>query len=152
MTQQGIHNPHRESQIAIMDTFMTQGESLPAFRFADIGDTISGTIQNVTQLDDRAPDGTPKTWANGDPVHVWVFDLDTTGTGTADTCIWVRGNMVKAIRDALATAKLQPSDHPKLTVRYDGNGEPKNKGFHPAKLYKAKAEPAPRAAAQMDDF
>lgn len=148
-TTVAIDTPKRKQNP--MDEFMTQNDSLPAFRFADIGDTVTGAIRNVTKLEDRTPDGTPKTWSNGDPMHVFVFDLDTTGTGAADTCIWVRGNMVKAIRDALAAANLKPADQPQLTVKYSGNGEPTRKGYHPPKLFKAKAEAA-QPAANMDDF
>lgn len=133
------------------DDFMSGGDSLPAFKFADVGDTVKGQVLDVKKLEDRAPDGTPKTWSNGDPMHVWVFELDTDGTGRADTALWVRGNMVTAIKGALAEAGLKPSAKPMLTVKHHALGEAKSKGYAPPKLYRAKAEPAPQRAAVADD-
>ena len=138
-----------------MDDFMSGnggGDKLPAYKFEAIGDTISGVVTDVTKLEDRTPDGTAKTWPNGDPMHVWVFTMDTTGNGTGDTVLWVRGNMVTAIRQALADAGLKPSDRPKLTVKHHAVGEPKSKGYAPPKLYKAKAEASPKPTVELDDF
>lgn len=138
-----------------MDDFMSGaggGDKLPAYKFENIGDTISGVVTDVTKLEDRTPDGTAKTWPNGDPMHVWVFTMDTTGNGTGDTVLWVRGNMVTAIRQALADAGLKPSDRPKLTVKHHAVGEPKSKGYAPPKLYKAKAEASPKPSVELDDF
>ena len=135
-----------------MDDFITGSDSLPAFKFTEVGDTVSGVIRNVTKLEDRAPDGTAKTWSNGDPMHVFVFDLDTTNTGSADVAVWARGNLVKVLREAFTTAGLKPSDNPKVTIKFSELGEPTRKGYHPPKLFKAKAEPAPQPVADMDDF
>ncbi|MGA1038434.1 MAG: hypothetical protein ACO3VQ_11560 [Ilumatobacteraceae bacterium] len=135
-----------------MDDFITGGDSLPAFKFNEVGDTVSGILRNITPLEDRAPDGTPKTWSNGDPMQVFVFDLDTNNTGSADVAVWARGNLVKVLREAFKTAGLKPSENPKVTIKFAELGEAKNKGYHPPKLFKAKVEPAPQPAAAMDDF
>ena len=136
-----------------IDDFISGGASLEAARFPEVGATVTGQIIDGRKLEDRQPDGTVKTWSNGDPMHVWVFDLDTTGDGSADTALWVRGNMLTAIRAALAEAGLKPSDRPKLTVKHHAVGEPKSKGYSPPKLFKAKVEAAPKpAAADLDDF
>lgn len=134
-----------------MDEFMTGGESLEAVKFLNPGDTITGVIRNVTKLEDKTPDGNTKRWDNGDPMHVWVFDLDTTNTGQADKCVWVRGNLVKVLKQALQEANLRPQDNPQVTIKFDKLGEPTRKGFYPPKLYKAKAEPA-KPAVDMADF
>lgn len=135
-----------------LDDFMGGGsQSLPAFKFAAIGDTVSGQILDGTKLEDRRPDGTTVTWDDGSPKFVWVFQLDTTGDGVADTSLWVRGNMVKALKEAMAAAGLKPSDRPKITVKHHELGETR-KGYSPAKLYKAKVEAAPKPAAEIDDF
>ena len=91
------------------------GDSLPAFRFADIGDQVRGQICAVTKLEDRRPDGTPVTWDDGSPKHVWVFNLDTNLDGTADTAIWVRGNLVKVLREAMKEAGQTPAQRPIIT-------------------------------------
>jgi len=83
---------------------------------------------------------------------VFVFDLDTNNTGSADVAVWVRGNLVKVLREALKNAGLKPSDEPKVTIKFAELGEPTRKGYQPPKLFKAKAEPAPKPAAAMDDF
>jgi|DEB0MinimDraft_6_1074348.scaffolds.fasta_scaffold250244_1 hypothetical protein len=140
--------------MSFTDDFMSGGgEKLPAFKFNEIGDTVKGQIIDIDKLEDRRPDGTPNTWDDGSPKHVWVFKLDTSMDGTADTALWVRGNMVTAIRGALADAGLNPSTQPTIiTVKHHELGEPKRKGYHPAKLFKAKAEPGQKPAVDMDDF
>jgi hypothetical protein len=137
-----------------MDDFMSGGggDKLPEYKFETVGDTISGQIIDVTKLEDKTPDGQAKTWPSGDPMHVWVFTLDTTGNGSGDTTLWVRGNMVTAIRQALADAAVKPSDHPKITVKHHAVGEPKNKGYAPPKLFKAKAEAMAKPNVDIDDF
>lgn len=128
-----------------MDDFV-QGATggLPSFRFAAIGDSIRGQVMNVTKLEDRDPDGTIKRWDSGEAKHVWVFDLDTTSDGAADHALWVRGNLVKVLREALTTAGLKPSDQPIIEVKHHAIGEAKSRGYSAPKLYKAKAEPAKR--------
>jgi len=136
-----------------IDDFTSGGTSLPAVKFSEIGDTISGQIVDGRKLEDRAPDGTVKTWSNGDPMHVYVFDLDTDGDGSADHSLWVRGNMVKVLRQALADAGVKPSDNPKITVKFTEYGEPSRKGYSAPKLFKAKAEKVAKpTAADLDDF
>jgi hypothetical protein len=135
-----------------LDDFMGGGgSSVPAFKFDHIGATVSGQILDGTKLEDRRPDGTAVTWDDGSPKHVWVFQLDTTGDGLADTSVWVRGNMVKVLKEAMAEAGLKPSDKPKITLKHHELGEAR-KGYAAPKLYKAKVEPAPAPAAAIDDF
>jgi hypothetical protein len=133
------------------DDFMG-GETLPAFRFADVGDTIRGQLINVTKLEDKSPDGTVKKWADGSPMHVFVFDLDENMDGKADWAVWVRGNMVTAVREAMRTAGLKPSDRPILTIKHTELGEPTKKGYSPPKLFRAKAEAAKPIAQVDNDF
>ena len=136
-----------------IDDFTSGGTSLPAIKFAEVGDTVSGQILDGRKLEDRTPDGTIKTWSNGDPMHVFVFDLDTDGDGSADHSLWVRGNLVKVLRQALADADLRPSDCPKITVKFTEYGEPTRKGYSAPKLFKAKAEKmAKPTVANLDDF
>lgn len=77
---------------------------------------------------------------------VYVFTLDVNGE---EMRLFVRGNMVTAIREA---AGSKSTIGHRLTVKYHDIGEAK-RGFSPAKLFKAKIEwltapaPAPAAAA-----
>lgn len=132
------------------DDFMG-GESLPAFKFANVGDTIRGQVRNVTKLEDRAPDGTAKKWPDGSPMHVFVFELDDNLDGKPEWAVWVRGNMVTAVREALRSAGLKPSDQPIITIKFHELGEPTRKGYAPPKLFKAKAEPGPQGVIVNDD-
>jgi hypothetical protein len=133
------------------DDFMGS-ESLPAFRFANVGDSVKGQLINVTKLEDKTPDGTVKRWADGSPMHVFVFDLDENFDGKPEWAVWVRGNMVTAVREALKAAGLKPSDKPILTIKHTELGEPSKKGYSPPKLFKAKAEPAKNIVQVDDDF
>jgi hypothetical protein len=72
--------------------------------------------------------------------------------GKADWAVWVRGNMVTAVREAMRTAGLKPSDRPILTIKHTELGEPTKKGYSPPKLFKAKAEAAKPIAQVDNDF
>lgn len=128
----------------IDDPFMTS--SAPALKFAEIGETHAITVRKVDQKVDTDLDGEIKTWPNGDPMHVFVFNGESeTGEPVA---LWVRGNMVKAIREATTKAGLPSVINAKVTVRFTALGEDKGKGKKPAKLFAAKVEAAaPPAAA-----
>ncbi len=127
------------------DDFMG-GTSLPAYKFEQVGDTAVGIVDKIDKLHDRDPSGTPKNWPDGNPVWVYVFELRDPTTGEAQA-LWVRSNMVSAIREAVTAAGFKTPVGLLLKVRFDGLGTPKQKGYNPPKLYKVKAEPAPANAA-----
>lgn len=118
-----------------MDDFLTESNSLPAAALKNVGDRVEGTILQTRKLEDRDLDGELRTWPNGDPKHVWVFDLDT---GTEQQALWVRGNMVTAIKDAARGGEVRNLVGAKLTIEHHALGEPKQKGYNPPKLYRAK--------------
>lgn len=130
-----------------MDNFLTESNSLPAVSFREVGDRVEGTITNTRKLEDRDMDGELRTWPNGDPKHVWVFDLDTDDGAHA---LWVRGNMVTAIREAAQKSGVSNMVGARLTVEHHDLGEPSKKGYNPAKLYRAKIEAA--APTSDDDW
>jgi len=133
-----------------MDEFMEStsgGPKLPALKFAKVGDTHTGVVTEVTKLQDKDPTGNVKTYDNGDPRWVFVFTLDTP-TGASN--LWVRGQMVKAIREAAEKASVKTLVGSTLSVRYTGDGEKKSAAFNAPKLYAAKVEPAKNdASAEM---
>ena len=130
------------------DDFLAQGSSLPAVKLASVGDAVTGKVINARKLEDREMDGEIRRWSNGDPKHVWVFDLDVDGVQQS---LWVRGQMVTAIRDAANAAKISSLLGCKLTIKHTALGEPKQKGFNAPKLYKAKLEPG-APAVDADDI
>jgi hypothetical protein len=126
------------------DPFMDGAGNAAAFKFNAIGDEIVGVVTAVKEQNDTKPDGTPVYWPSGDPKKVYVFTLDT---DAGEQALWVRGNMVKAVREAVTTAGLNTVLGAKLTIKHHALGDVVTKGHNPAKLFKAKAEPAPARAA-----
>lgn len=121
------------------DEFLTGGgASLPAVKFTNPGDTAKGVVTEVKKLEDRDPTGTPKTWPDGKPKFVFVFNLDTEDGAQA---LWVRGNMVKAIREAAQAAGVTTMVGSTLAVQFTGLGEATTKGYQPPKLFKAQVKP-----------
>lgn len=133
------------------DAFQSGGDSLPGFKFSEVGDKVQGQITAMRQVEDRDLDGEIRTWPNGDTRMVWVFDLDTTGTGEADTSLWVRGNMYTAIRDALKDAGIATLGA-QIQVSHHALGDPPKKGYHPPKLFTAKAKAGPPLRPPTDAF
>ncbi len=131
------------------------GGGAPVFKFVEIGDTISGVVTKIEQRTDMSPDGVAKTWPDGRPMAVFIFHLDT---DDGERRLFVRGNMVSAIKEAAAGRSTIGKQ---LTVKHHDLGD-KKPGKYPAKLYKAKVEdaparttkpaPAPAAAAGGDDW
>ena len=125
------------------DPFMDGGgSSNPSVSFPDIGASVTGVVTNVDQRDDTKPDGTMKTWPDGKPMAVFIFTLDT---DDGPQSLWVRGNMVTAVREASRAAGLATVIGSQLTVQHHALGE-ERKGFARAKLFRAKFEPAPKVA------
>ena len=120
-----------------MDEFLNSSSSLQAVSFREVGDRAEGVIINTRKLEDRDMDGELRTWPNGDPKHVWVFDIDTVDGQMA---LWVRGNMVTAIREAAQKAQISNMVGAKLTIEHHALGEPAKKGYNAPKLYRAKLE------------
>jgi hypothetical protein len=123
-----------------MDEFMEStagGPKLPALKFVKVGDTHTGVVTEVTKLQDKDPTGTVKTYDNGDPRWVFVFTLETV-IGASN--LWVRGQMVRAVREAAEKAGVSTLVGSTLSVRYTGDGEKKSAAFNAPKLYAAKVD------------
>lgn len=132
------------------DPFMETGSS-EAIKFDTPGQIVAIVVRRVDQKIDTDLDGLPKKWANGDPKYVFVFNGEVDGEPRS---LWVRGNMVKAIREATVKAGLNTVIDTKVTVKFTEFGTPTQKGFSPPKLYAAKVEkvaPAVKAAASYAD-
>lgn len=115
------------------------GGGAPAVKFEAPGDTVTGVVTKVDKKIDTDPEGNIKTWPDGSPMHVFIFTMDVDGE---ERSLWVRGNMVTAVRDAVRAAGLTGPLNTKLTVKHTEVGEPRAKGYRGAKLFKAKCEPA----------
>ena len=125
------------------DPFLGDGGSgAPVLTFDTVGVTHVGVVTAVEQRTDTLPDGTAKTWPDGKPMAVFVFTLDT---ADGERRLFVRGNMVTAIRQAATAAGLKTVVGSELSIQHHDLGE-KKPGKFPAKLYRAKLGPAPAKA------
>jgi hypothetical protein len=120
-----------------MDDFLSSASSKPAVKLAEVGDIITGVVREISKLEDKEINGEIRRWPNGDPKHVYVFNMDINGE---EQSLWVRGQMVTAIREAAAAAGVKNLVGCKLTVKHTALGEIKQKGYNAPKLYKAKVE------------
>ena len=118
----------------------SEGNKYPALSFSSIGDTHEGTVIAVKAKQDADfDDGTPLTWPDGSPKHVYLFEIEQ-ADGEMGT-IWVRGNAVKAIREAVTTAGAKSPVGWHLKLQHHALGEKVGKR-KPAKLFRAKVTPA----------
>lgn len=131
------------------DDFLAGGSSSPAVKFTNIGDKVVGKVISVTKLEDRDPYGETKRWPNGDPKHVYVFELET-DEGTQS--LWVRGQMIKAVREAAKAANVTEMTGCTVAVQFHALGESRTKGFQAPKLYKAQVKPATPPSITVDDL
>lgn len=107
-------------------------KSLPAVKFETVGEVHGGTVMKVTKRDDVDLAGNVKRWENtGEPKSVYVFELDGVKS------LWVRGNMITAIREAVGAAKLKSPVGARIEVKYYGDGIAKP-GMHAPKLFMAR--------------
>jgi hypothetical protein len=125
-----------------MSGFLTEGG--PAVTL-EVGETFEGTVQSITEMDDRDPSGVVKTWDGTTPKKVWVFNMEDSAGDTRS--LWVRGNLVKVLRTAARDAKVADLTGAVIKVQRIEDGIPTQKGYHPPKLYRAKVTPgAPKAS------
>jgi hypothetical protein len=123
--------------------------SAPGLKFENVGDVRSIVVRKVDKKVDTEPDGTPRTWPSGDIKNVFVFTGESDGEPAS---LWVRGNLVTAIRDAVKKAGLATVVNSKVTVKFNELGTPPAKGLNAPKLFIAKVEQvAPMAAAATDE-
>ena len=121
------------------EDFMGGGESL---KFEGVGSTNAGKVLSIKSVQDMAPDGTAKTWPDGQPKKVfkWLLEVPEEVAEGGQATLWVRGNMVKVLREAAAKAGAKCNADligAQVSVKHHAVGEPKTKGFQGAKLYQA---------------
>ena len=71
----------------LADPFMQTGNA-EAIKFDTPGQITTLTVRRVEQKIDTQPDGTVKTWSNGDPMKVFIFHGTVDGE---ERTLWVRG-------------------------------------------------------------
>lgn len=119
-----------------VDPFMDGGNA-PGIKFPEVGDVRRIIVRKSTEQNDTEPDGTLRTWPSGEPKKVFIF----TGTSDGeDASLWVRGNLVTVIREAVVKAGLKTVVDTEITVKRLADGTPPSKGMNAPKLYAAKVE------------
>jgi len=138
-----MHDPFNETPV---DPFLeSAGNGLPACKFEHVGDMVSGVVTKIDKQIDTTVDGVPKKWDDGKPMHVFIFTLET---ANGPVNLYVRGNMVKAIREASGGVSTIGK---RLTVKHHALGE-KKPGKFAAKLFIAKVEPAMAPSARTQSM
>jgi hypothetical protein len=132
------------------------GNNAPAWSFDNVGDEHIGFITGPPKkkIDTDLATGAIRTWDDGEPKHVYIFDLlEADGT---EASFWARGNAIKVIREAAKKAGVRGTVAGHwLKLKHHDLGEAK-KGKHPAKLFTAELKPgtapARKVTADTDDF
>lgn len=139
-----------------VNDFLESG-GIPSAAFDNIGDSWEGTITRLEKQQGRDLETKePQTWDDGSPKYIILIDIQTNvrnpdiagDDGTRR--LWVRGNMLTAIRAAMRSAggaKLRPGGH--LKVTYVRNGDQQRRGLNPPKLYEAEYTPSERAMTSL---
>lgn len=134
--------------------FLLGAAGAPA-KFPEVGTVVKGKVLHHEKRQSKDMDGNLKTWDDGNPVWEVVVTLQTEDRDPSIDDddgvrrVFVRGQMLKAVRDALTKAQWRESlEGGTLGVKYVGDGEAARKGFSPPKIYRAVFEPP----APADDF
>lgn len=129
---------------------LMQGGSAEGIKFSEVGQVETMIVRKVDKRQDvDFVTKLPKTWPNStDPMHVFVFDVEQDGEPRS---LWVRGNMVTVIREAVIAAGLDTVVNTKLTLKFDSLGTPSKPGLNPPKLFKAKVEKVAAPVTVPDD-
>lgn len=130
-------------------------------KFPTLGTTVKGKVLRTAssqQTDMKTKE--PKTYKNGDPMMQIIVTLQTDerdpedADDTGERNLYVKGNMLNAVREALRKAHSKLVVGGTLAVKWQSEGEPPEKGFNPPKLYVSeyKAPVADQTDASIDSL
>lgn len=130
-----------------VNDFLLSG-GVPSAKFPTIGTTVKGTVvsSTVAQQTDYTS-GKPKFYDDGNPMMQVVVTLQTAERDPAVENddglrkVYVRGQMTKAVSDALRTAGAKLANGGTLAVQYTGDKPAEKAGLNPAKQYRAQYQP-----------
>ena len=133
-----------------------EGGGIPSAAFDDVGDSWEGTIVRLEKQQGRDLETKElQTWDDGSPKFIILIDIQTNVRNPdipgddGVRRLWVRGNMLTAIRSAMRVtqSKLRTGGH--LKVSYVRQGEQKKRGLNPPKLYEAEYTPSSKPAVSL---
>ncbi|MGC1213255.1 MAG: hypothetical protein WA890_18545 [Micromonospora sp.] len=134
---------------------LLMGGGTKSASFPTIGTSVSGrVVRDPEARQQTTPEGTPKTFDNGDPMMQIVVQVQTDERDPADRdddgvrAIYIKGNMLGAVREAVRKSGAKGIEvGGTLTVTYTGDGEKKRAAWSAPKLYSASyTAPAAEAA------
>jgi hypothetical protein len=128
-----------ERTCVMTDTSSFFGEAIPAIKFKDIGDTVSGRVVEKEMRQQTDMDGELKNWPDGRPMMMVVLTLEIqepTEDDPGTRNLFIRGFMQNAFRTALKEAKLRDiTDGMYVSVQYSSQDTPKRRGQEGAKQF-----------------
>jgi hypothetical protein len=132
---------------------------VPSAKFPSIGTAVKGTIEHleVTQQRDFTT-GEPKFYDDGKPANQLVVTLSTDERDPEVTDddgtrrLFVRGQMLAAVRSAVRAAKSQLLVGGTLAVKYVSDKPAEKRGMNPAKQYEAAYRPPVAGQSDVDDL
>jgi hypothetical protein len=136
------------SDLDDINDFLAGG--LPGAAFDEIGDEWTGTVISAERVQQTDYDtGVPVTWDDGQPKMMLHIDIATEVRDEeivgddGSRRLYVRGNLLTAVRQAMRAAKVRLEPGCILTVKYVDDGTPPKKGMNAPKLYEATIQAAP---------
>ena len=133
--------------IDVNDFLASGGASAPALKFDTIGTTFEGVIvdSEVRDVTDFVT-GDVQVYADGRPKKQLHVTIDVDGEQRS---LWAKGQMLVALREALAGSKLVNGGT--LKVRYDSDKPNDNPRLNAQKIYKVRYTP-PAAGTELPEL
>lgn len=121
------------------------GGGVPSAKFETPGTTVAWQIVRPPEVQQQRDieTGKPKFWDDGNPQKQIVVQLQTSQRDPAIPdddgvrAVYIRGNMLTAVRQAVRAAGAQLEQGGTLSVTYTGDGTPSKRGYNAPKLYSA---------------
>lgn len=147
------------TQTADANAFLMQS-GVKSFKFDQPNTTAKGPIFSLDMQQQRdIKDNSLKFWNDGNPMMqlrvVLQTELRDDDNDDGQRAIYVKGEMQKAVRDAIRNAGASQIEvDGVLAVQYIGDGERTNPAFNPPKLFRAQYQPpvASPTAVAVDDL
>lgn len=141
------------------DELLMGGGGAPTASFKELGRMVKGTVVDKASSQQRdITTGVPKVYENGDPMMQIVITLQTDERDPAIEGdeglrrVFAKSGMIPAIREAVKAAGMERLEIGcSLAIKYESDGEAKNKAFNPPKIYKAWVKPGVKLTGDDSD-
>lgn len=130
----------------------------PVAKFPEIGTVVRGTVIDATTSQQTDIENKPKYFDNGDPMMQVVVTLQTDerdpeiSEDDGTRRLFVKGQMLNAVRTALRTAGAKLETGGRLAVQYTADKPSERRGYSPTKIYVAQYQPPKPGTAAANDL